>query len=503
MKMLCPNCGVRGSADDSYIGKKVKCPKCNEIFKAVPEEEKIEESFREPAPEEFVEESVVSDLQDILPAEGDVADAEEEFDDEPLVIDEKEILSAAVYESESLKDEPVSVDSGEHPAGESEDDFAVQLDETLPEIDDFDEPLISDEIQEIEEQSLLDEVDVIDDSDPVESQGSIGVETDDHEIVEVFDEEDETDTLLKDPPEESPQIETEKCSVCGKEDSIGEPFIAKDGQLFCTDCLPEAMEDEEKVIPPGEDVTSTLRARGFQGNDPEVTEIRAKHSAFTVSGVIKEAWRETKGAKASIWAGAAVFYLLLLILTAGATFLAPYLTIDPAANSDLVNFGVQAFSGVLSGIVSALFTAGLFYMGVRKVAGDTLSWKMIFSGFSKTGKVIVATLLQTILVSIGMILFIIPGIYLMIAYGLAMPLILDRDMGPWQALETSRKAIHKVWWKVAGAVIVMGLIYMVSVIPLGLGMIWTLPMSFALAGVIYRHLFGSKTDEQSEKRSLS
>ena len=501
MKMLCPNCGVKGSADDSYIGKKVKCPKCKEIFEAVPEEEKIEESFREPASEELVEEPVVSDQEDILPEEGDVAGSEEEFDDEPLEIDEDEILSAVESEPESFDDESAPAGPADEPAGESGDDFAVELDETLPEIDDFDEPLISDDIQEIEGQSLLDEVDAIDDPDAIEPQGDIGVEIEESEIIEVFDEEDETDTLFEDPPEEPPEIETEKCSVCGKEDSIGEPFIAKNGQLFCTDCLPEVMEDEEKVIPPGEDVTSTLRARGFQGNDPEVTEVKTFRSSFTVSGVIREAWQETKGAKASIWAGAAVFYLLLLILTAGSAFLAPYLTTNPAASGGLTNFGVQAFSGVLTSIVSALFTAGLFYMGVRKVAGDTLSWKMIFSGFPKFGKVIVATLLQTLLVSIGMLLFIIPGIYLMIGYGLAIPLILDRDMGPWQALEASRKAIHKVWWKVAGAVIVMGLIYMVSVIPLGLGMIWTLPMSFALAGVIYRHLFGSKTNEQSEKRS--
>ena len=37
MKMLCPHCGVKGSADDSYQGKTVKCPKCQEVFVAVPD----------------------------------------------------------------------------------------------------------------------------------------------------------------------------------------------------------------------------------------------------------------------------------------------------------------------------------------------------------------------------------------------------------------------------------------------------------------------------------
>ena len=38
MKMLCPHCGVKGAADDSYRGKMVKCPKCETVFEVFPEE---------------------------------------------------------------------------------------------------------------------------------------------------------------------------------------------------------------------------------------------------------------------------------------------------------------------------------------------------------------------------------------------------------------------------------------------------------------------------------
>ena len=33
MKMKCPYCGVSGSVSDSLLGKKVRCPKCKEVFK--------------------------------------------------------------------------------------------------------------------------------------------------------------------------------------------------------------------------------------------------------------------------------------------------------------------------------------------------------------------------------------------------------------------------------------------------------------------------------------
>jgi len=70
-----------------------------------------------------------------------------------------------------------------------------------------------------------------------------------------------------------------------------------------------------------------------------------------------------------------------------------------------------------------------------------------------------------------------------------LPLILDQEMSAWEAMEASRKAIHKVWWKVAGTLFLMGLIYTVSALPLGIGLIWTVPMFIVLGGVIYRCLF--------------
>ena len=42
MKMHCPHCGVKGSVDDSYIGRKVRCPKCQNVFHCEDEQQLIE-----------------------------------------------------------------------------------------------------------------------------------------------------------------------------------------------------------------------------------------------------------------------------------------------------------------------------------------------------------------------------------------------------------------------------------------------------------------------------
>jgi hypothetical protein len=48
-----------------------------------------------------------------------------------------------------------------------------------------------------------------------------------------------------------------------------------------------------------------------------------------------------------------------------------------------------------------------------------------------------------------------------------------------------------------GIFCIMVLIFMVSFIPLGIGLIWTWPMFIILVGVIYQHLFGEEKEERS------
>ncbi len=33
MKMICPECGLKGTADDTLLGKKVRCPECQQVFR--------------------------------------------------------------------------------------------------------------------------------------------------------------------------------------------------------------------------------------------------------------------------------------------------------------------------------------------------------------------------------------------------------------------------------------------------------------------------------------
>jgi Zn-finger nucleic acid-binding protein len=468
MKMLCPHCGVKGAADDSYRGKMVKCPKCETVFEVFPEEKtSIFEGTQASATLPPVESETLDinecqgakTLKMLCPHCGVRGSADDSYRGKMVKCPKCETIFEVSPEGESLPErtqtppvlspfEPKEQDITESPDGMifGADDQYEHVSASL-ETEDIDEAVS--EIPALEAELQQEPVEALQWSDIADDLDLSSLETD------------QTDETTADTPLEEPEVSY----------SVEQEKTLYDASV------------------PRPDVASTLRARGFQGNDPNLTDSLSPRSDFSILGVIKDAWRETKGAKASILAGTIVMCLVMFLIGAAGTFLG----FDPATMAGVV---ISIVVQILLTLLSVIFTAGLLYMGVRKVSGDEISWKMVFKGFSFTGQIVVATVLQTILIGIGLLLLVLPGIYLVIGYGLTLPLILDREMSAWEAMETSRKAIHKVWWKVAGAFFLMSFIYAVSTIPLGIGLIWTVPMFAVLIGVVYRCLLGVEKNRQ-------
>ena len=599
MKIYCPHCGVKGSADDSYSGRTIKCPKCQEMFDlttdmAIDPSEFLTVDLDSPVAalaesEERVDGplDLSEDLEDVLDspelAEDDVepedlaADDEDSIDwgdfgaalDKEIAESEAKNVTGDLLETDDFleedgpiasqgdSDENLSLDDiditeDNELAGDLGDllrggpeDAADVLEEVVEEHIDIDEeiaePLAAEEDEILD---IVDTVEAIEDTveedvdtnlDPLtepdvvmplfvddEPDEAVSLEFGDEEITDDIDSaevlefadidlveeksevEDEPDIIIGDDSDDVVVIEDEpygldkeQCWQCGKEDSVGEPFIAVDGRLYCTDCLP-AEEVKEDGVSAAYAAAAGVAGAAALGNNlagdeaedvaAEKTEVPGRKKTFTVGGVIRESWEKVKGIKASIWAGSALMYLVLIVIIAGGAFLLPETTLEPEGGG-VTTYLLSALFQVVTEVVSMLFIAGLLFMGIRHVAGDKVSWKMIFHGFSFTGKIIVVSILQFILVTIGFLLLILPGIYLVVGYAMAIPLIVDKNLSPWEALETSRKAVHKVWWKVAALYIVMSLIFLVALIPLGIGLIWVWPMMMVAAGVVYHRLF--------------
>ena len=151
---------------------------------------------------------------------------------------------------------------------------------------------------------------------------------------------------------------------------------------------------------------------------------------------------------------------------------------------------LQVVIQVAVNLIAMPMMLAIIVMGIRRAVGAEIYSGSVFSCYSKMLPLFATMVLVYIMVIIGLILFVLPGIYLMVAYYMAMPLVVEKNMSPWQAMEVSRKAITHRWFSVFGLFLVMGIILAVSMLPLGLGLIWTLPMFVIAFGILYRNMFG-------------
>lgn len=209
--------------------------------------------------------------------------------------------------------------------------------------------------------------------------------------------------------------------------------------------------------------------------------------------VLSEAWAKVKGAKGTFWLAILLFMLVNIAVGFTTGFILTF----------VIGQKFPLLSGVLSQVIviaiTTPITAGLGILGIRRAADASIRASSIFDYYGKIVPLFFTMLLLYIMVTIGYLLLILPGIYLTVAYMFAMPLVVEKDLSPWQALEASRKAVTKRWFTVFGIFITLMIILSFSMLPLFIGLIWSIPWAGIVVGIMYRNIFGvEKTTLEAE-----
>jgi hypothetical protein len=204
-----------------------------------------------------------------------------------------------------------------------------------------------------------------------------------------------------------------------------------------------------------------------------------------VQAVLTEAWALTRGSKGAIIGGAVIAYGISLVSGLAS---AAVTGSDPAAGANVASVLIT----IAGYVIPYPIWAGIFMYAIRRAAGeDDVLFGDIFAYFPRLPALVGLYVLQTALIALGFVLLVLPGIYLTFAYYFSTPLLLDKGLGIWDALETSRKAITHVWFGFFGMLLVVGLATAIgSVITLGIGAIWLLPWSILCVAVAYHRAFG-------------
>lgn len=147
---------------------------------------------------------------------------------------------------------------------------------------------------------------------------------------------------------------------------------------------------------------------------------------------------------------------------------------------------VSIFSQVVQQVVSIFLQLGMARVGLNLVSGKEVSIAMLFGEGSKLLRAIGATILFGVAVVIGLLLLIVPGVYIALRYGQFINAIVDRDLGIMEAFSYSSSITTNNRMNLFALALLSLLAIFVGLIPCGLGLIIAGPVIWLAALIAYR-----------------
>lgn len=260
----------------------------------------------------------------------------------------------------------------------------------------------------------------------------------------------------------------------------------------------------ENVVLPAADPSNPYAVTSASLQSPEpvligsaLDEIPPGSEPIDVSACIKRAFDLTKRNFLIIFLTGLLFFgvsmavevpFTLLATALGATASAPVLHngeyIQPEPSITFVI--IQVVHWIISQIVSLFLTLGATRILLNVASGKEATVGQLFSQGDKLLRMIGASILFALAVGVGILLLIVPGIYIALRFGQYGNAIVDRNMGVMEAFRYSSSITTNNRLNLLGLGILSGLIALAGVIALCVGMVVTVPMAWLIAALAYR-----------------
>ena len=158
----------------------------------------------------------------------------------------------------------------------------------------------------------------------------------------------------------------------------------------------------------------------------------------------------------------------------------------------------QGGLGIVSSILMNLLIPGVYIVAFQIARNRPTAFADFFKGFNRALPILVLAILSGLLIGVAFLCLILPGIYLAVAYMFALPLLLDKQLDFWPAMETSRKLITKKWFSFFAFSLVLGLINIAGALCIGVGLLVTFPLTICAQVAAYEDIVGLNSVADSE-----
>jgi len=159
----------------------------------------------------------------------------------------------------------------------------------------------------------------------------------------------------------------------------------------------------------------------------------------------------------------------------------------------IVVFVLNAKAGlgqILAYVIGPPLWAGFLIVAMKLLLNQPTQVNDFTSGFKYLLPLLLYSVVSSIFISVGFVLLIVPGLYLLVGYIFTTWLIVDRGLDFWPAMELSRKTVHQHFFEVFGFFLLLCLINLGGLLLLGFGLLITVPWTLCSLTIAYKDVFG-------------
>ena len=220
-----------------------------------------------------------------------------------------------------------------------------------------------------------------------------------------------------------------------------------------------------------EDLASTLRSRGY---------------SVDIGSCIGRSWELLIQ---QFWLVTGITTLMLLLSTASGF---PAVILGETFSDD--DSGLELMGSAMGFFVNLLIgggvMGGLYWFFLRLIRSCAAGLNEAFAGFSAAYRQLTfAYVVTSLLTTAGLFLCLLPGIYLAVAWVFALPLVIDKELDFWEAMELSRKVVTANWWSVFLLLIVLTLLAGAGLLLCCIGLVVTVPLALGALMYAYEDIF--------------